>query len=257
LVLEKIIDIIESVAPLSHQEEWDNSGLQIGHKDADIASVLCCTDVTEAVIDEAVNRNCQLVISHHPLLFHAIKTIQGCSFQERVVESAIRNGIAIYSSHTAMDVWIHGVSGRMAEKLGISDYSILSPTISAEVGLGVIGELEKPVPIEQFLAQVKEIFHVPAIRYTRSVTASIKRVALAGGACAELVDTAVDAGADAFISADFRHHEFLQADGRIMVLDIGHFESEQYTKEIFRDLLRELPVDIYLSEADRSPVHAF
>lgn len=257
MLLKEIIDIIESVAPLSQQEEWDNSGLQIGHKDADITSVLCCTDVTEAVIDEAIARHCDLVISHHPLLFHGLKTIQGSTFQERVAEKAIRASIAVYSSHTSMDTWLHGVSGRMAEKLGINDYSILAPTQGENVGLGVIGTLPTPLSIEDFLSLVKRTFAVPAIRYTLGPASLISKVAMCGGSGAEFMEQAIQQGADAFISADYRHHEFLQGEGRIMLLDIGHFESEQYTKEIFAELLVGNGLSVVLAESDKSPVKAF
>jgi len=252
LILKDIIDIIESAASLSTQAEWDNSGLQIGHRDAEIASVLLCTDVTEAVIDEAISRRCQLVLSHHPLLFHPLSTIQGLTFQERVAEKAIRHNIAIYSSHTPMDVYRRGISAQMAEQLGIQNYQPLTPE-----GYGVIGNLPAPLQLEELLCQVKERFRPAAIRYTRPTGEKISRVACGGGACAEFLETAISQGAEAFISSDFRHHEFLQADGRIMVLDIGHFESEQFVKQIFLSLLAEAPLQLYTAEADKSPVLAY
>lgn len=252
MLLKDIIDIIESAAPLSTQAEWDNSGLQIGHNDADIASVLCCTDVTEAVVAEAIRERCQLILSHHPLLFHPLRTIQGLTFQERVAEQAIRHGICIYSSHTPMDVYLHGVSGRMAEQLGVTDYQPLT-----EEGYGVIGNLPKPLTAEELLSEVKAKFHTSAIRYTQSVRMTVSRVAFGGGACAEFLETAIAGGADAFISSDFKHHEFLQADGRIMVLDIGHFESEQFIKDIYRELLKDAPVQLHYATTDKSPVSAY
>ena len=252
MLLKDIIDIIESAAPLSTQAEWDNSGLQIGHNDADIACVLCCTDVTEAVVDEAIEKHCQLILSHHPLLFHPLSTIQGLTFQERVTEKAIRHDICVYSSHTPMDRWVRGISGRMAEQLGIVEYQPLTPE-----GYGVIGDLQKPMEAEELLALVKEKFHTTAIRYTRPVSRTVSRVALGGGACGEFAENAIEAGADAFISADFKHHEFLQADGRIMILDIGHFESEQFIKDIYRELLKGAPITLHYAEADKSPVLAF
>ena len=243
MLLKDIIDIIESVAPLSTQAEWDNSGLQIGHNDADIASVLCCTDVTEVVLEEAIREHCQLILTHHPLLFHPLSTIQGLTFQQRVAEKAIRHDICIYSSHTPMDRWLRGISGRMAEQLGITDYQPLTPD-----NYGVIGNLPKALQPEELLAAVKEKFHTTAIRYTRPVRPTVRRVAFGGGACAEFLEDAIRGGAEAFVSADFKHHEFLQADGRIMILDIGHFESEQFIKDIYRDLLKDAPI-VVLDEA--------
>ena len=252
MLLKDIIDIIESVAPLSTQAEWDNSGLQIGHNDADIASVLCCTDVTEAVIDEAIETHSDLILTHHPLLFQPLSTIQGLTFQERVAEKAIRHGICIYSSHTPMDRWLHGISGRMAEQLCVSDYQPLSADI-----YGVIGNLPKPLQAEELMALVKEKFHTSAIRYTQPVKTTISRVAFGGGECAEFLEDAIHGGAEAFISSDFKHHQFLQADGRIMVLDIGHFESEQFIKDIYRDLLKDAPIQLRFATTDLSPVKAY
>lgn len=255
MLLKQIIDMIESVAPLSGQMEWDNSGLQIGHMDADITSVLCCTDVTEAVMDEAIQMGCGLVLSHHPLLFHGLKTIAGATYQERVVEKAILHGVAVYSAHTSLDVVLRGVSARMADKLGVENYRILSPTGSPEVGLGVVGMLPKPLPVADFLQRVKDTFHVGAIRYTAPARTTIRTVALAGGACGDLWEEALRSGADAYISAEFHHHELLAAAaGQMMVLDIGHFESEQFTKEIFRDILAPVGLTVSMAQADVSPI---
>lgn len=253
-----IFDIIESVAPLSQQEEWDNSGLQIGSNEAEVSSVLLCTDITEAVLNEAVAKGCQLVLSHHPLLFHGLKTIQGNTVSERCAIFAIQNDLVLYSSHTAMDVFLHGVSGRMAEKIGIQEYEILSPT-QAAAGLGVVGNLEKPMLFQDLLGLIKAVFHTPVIRYTSPKQPTIQRIALCGGGGSEFMEAAVAQKADVFISADFKYHEFLAADGRLIVMDIGHFESEQFTKEIFRDLLAKgAPMlSLFFAQADQSPILAY
>ncbi len=258
MLLSEVINIIESVAPLSIQEEWDNSGLQVGVKEADVASVLLCTDITEEILEEAITKHCQLIISHHPLLFHGLKTIQGITPQERCVIRAIQHGIAIYSSHTAIDCYLHGVSGRMAEKLNIYNYRILSPT-AENVGLGVIGKLPKPIRFEDFLQQVKQAFGAPVIRYISPIHLQIQTIALCGGAGSEFTEIAIQQGADVYISADFKYHEFQQAVGRIGVMDIGHFESEQYTKEIFAELLQKHAptLNIYMAKHDKSPIQAY
>lgn len=261
MLLKDIINIIESAAPLSAQEEWDNSGLQIGDKEASVSSVLLCTDVTDSIVDEAIEKGCQLIVSHHPLLFHGLKTIQGQTMQERAVIRCIRADIGIYSSHTAMDSQLHGVSGRMAEKLGISQYRILHPMQGEEIGFGVIGELEEAIPFSKLLEETKRIFGPAAIRYIAPAGGEetpVKRIGMCGGAGAEFADDAILQGADVYISADWKHHQLLEAAGRIGIMDIGHFESEQFTKEIIADLL--LPYDeltLILAEADKSPVKAF
>ena len=254
----EIINIIESVAPLSQQEGWDNSGLQVGNRETEVARVLLCTDICDQTIEEAVAENCQMIISHHPLLFHGLKRIEGISRPERCVIRAIQTGIVLYSSHTAMDSILHGVSGKMAEKLGISDYKILSPA-EAETGFGVIGKLSESLALEDFLSLVKQTFRTPVIRYVKrneSEKNMISTVALCGGAGSDFLEDAIIQGADAYVSADLKYHELQSADGRINVLDIGHFESEQFTKEIFRDLLKD-KVECLLAKTDISPILYF
>ena len=257
MTAQEIINTIELVAPLGQQEGWDNSGLQVGQRQTDVCRVLLCTDVTDAILSEAINKQCQMIISHHPLLFHGLKRVEGLTMSERCVIMAIQHGIVIYSSHTAMDTYLHGVSGYAAEKLGITDYRILSPTAEG-VGLGVIGELPQPISITDLLKKLKETFVTPVIRY---VTAKdndqyVQTIAFCGGAGSEFIEEAVRVGADAYISADFKYHDFQLPDGRISVFDIGHFESEQFTKEIFRNLLQD-KVECILASADCSPIKTY
>ena len=252
MLLQEIINIIESAAPLPLQESWDNSGLQIGHTDADVTTVLLCTDVTECVIEEAQHRKAQLVISHHPLLFHGLKTISGMTPQQRIAEQAIRHGIAIYSSHTAMDVQPDGVSGEMAKRLGIEHYSILSPA-GAATGLGVIGDMPHAMTQHEFLQLLSTTFRQECIRYSNPTDRLLRRIALVGGSGAEFVSDAIEQHADAFVSADIRHHDFVDTLGTIPLFDIGHFESEQFTKDVFRRLLSHTPLNIIDAKSDLSP----
>jgi len=260
LKLKNIIDIIESVAPLSQQESWDNSGLQIGDKEASVSSVLLCTDVTDAIVDEAIEKGVDLIVSHHPLLFHGLKTIQGETMQERAVIRCIRSGISIYSSHTAMDCYLHGVSGRMAEKLGIYDYRILHPTESETIGFGVIGKLPEKMPFSALLQMVKERFGSSAVRYIapkEGEETMVETIGMCGGAGAEFADEALAQGADVYISADWKHHQLLDAVGKIAVMDVGHHESEQFTKDVIAELLVEHDcLTVILAENDLSPVKA-
>ena len=252
LLLYEIIDIIESAAPLRWQEEWDNSGLQVGNRDAEVKSVLLTTDITESVVDEAIIAGCQMIISHHPLLFHGLKQVCGQNPQARCVEKAIRHNIAIYSAHTSMDKYLHGVSGRMAEKMGIANYEILCPEADG-CGLGVVGELPNPIKPEEFLRQLKEVFEAQWLRYTRPVGESIRKVAFCGGAGADLAYAAIQQGVDAFVSADFKYHEFQELSGQIMVVDMDHWVSEHFTREIFAEMLAG-KVDIVMAKTDESPV---
>ena len=253
MLLRAIINSIESVAPLSYQETWDNSGMQVGDPGTDVRAVLLTTDITESVVDEAIMRNCQLIISHHPLLFHGLKQVCGQSPQARCVEKAIRHGIAIYSSHTAMDSYLHGVSGRIAERIGLGDYRILVEN-GEGYGLGVIGDLPVSIEAEELLCGIKERMQAPWVRYCAGAKPTVQRIAICGGAGAEFVEAAVAQGADVYLTADCKYHEFQASEGRIWLVDIDHWASEHFTRDIFRELLTPLGVECHTSEADRSPV---
>ena len=256
MILQDIINIIESVAPLSYQESWDNSGLQVGDRNAEIHEALLTVDVTESVVDEAISLGCDLIVSHHPLIFRGLKQLTGATPQERCVMKALRHNIAIYSAHTSMDSYLHGVSGRMAEKLGICDYRILIPSVShAEAGLGVIGDLLQPMDNEEFVAFVARVFATPntSLRWVEGSCKQVRKVAICGGAGAEFVEQAIAQGADAFVSADFKYHELQNAYQRITVVDMDHWVSEHFTREIFEQLLSPY-ISTRIARADMSPV---
>ena len=254
MLLKQIIDIIESVAPRRQQEEWDNSGLQVGDSSRDILSALLSVDVSEAVVAEAIREGCDLIVSHHPLLFHGLKHLTDSTPQERCVAQAIRHNIAIYSSHTSMDKALRGVSGRMAEQLGLQEIRILVPsTDDPRVGFGVIGSLPKPMLWSSWLKHVKQVFGAGFIRYTEPVHPTIHRAALCGGAGAEFIPHAIAAGADTYLSADMKYHDMQAAAGQIMAVDIDHWVSEHFTRDIFAELLQD-KVQVRVAQTDASPV---
>ncbi len=261
MILQDIINIIESVAPLSYQEAWDNSGLQVGDRNAEVHEALLTVDVTESVVNEAISIGCDLIISHHPLIFRGLKQLTGATPQERCVMQALRHNIAIYSAHTSMDSYLHGVSGRIAEKLGIRDYRILIPSVShAEAGLGVIGDLPQPMDNEEFVAFVARVFATPntSLRWVEGSRKQVRKVAICGGAGAEFLEQAIAQRADAFVSADFKYHELQNAYQRITVVDMDHWVSEHFTREIFEQLLSPY-ISTRIARADESPIkyHAF
>ncbi len=228
------------------------------------------TDVTESVVREAQAKQCRLVLSHHPLLYHGLRSITGKTEQERCVTEAIRCGIAIYSSHTAMDNYLHGVSGRMAEKIGLEAYRILvpqpvqpdydvrtgGPTRHAQYGLGVIGKLPEPVPFARLLAHIKDVFGAETLRYILPKEDKVQTLAMCGGAGSEFMEAAIQQGADVYISADFKYHGFQPAVGLIGVIDLDHWVSEHFTREVFAELLAG-KVETVVSEADKSPVRCY
>ena len=249
MLLREIINSIESVAPRSAQEEWDNSGMQIGDTGRDIQSVLLTTDVTPEVVDEAIMRGCDLIVSHHPLLFHGLKQVCGQTLQARVVETAIQHHIAIYSAHTNLDSVVGGINTRLAEKLGLKEISELVVS-----GLGAIGKLPQPIKYADFIEQIHATLECTYVRYTRPAREMIQTVALCGGSGAEFIGEAIAQGADAYLTADCKYHEFQDADGQIGLIDIDHWISERHAREIFRDIIEPLGIKCIISEADRTPI---
>ena len=254
MILQDIINIIESVAPLSYQEDWDNSGLQVGDRNAEVNAALLTVDVTESVVDEAIDLGCDLIVSHHPLLLRGLKQITGYTPQERCVLKAIQHNIAIYSAHTSMDSWLHGVSGKMAEKLGVKEYRILSES-QDNVGLGVIGMLPEPMRVQEFVAHVAKVFDIEGagLRYVEGKEERVQKIAICGGAGADLVNEAIAQSADVYVSADFKYHEMQAAAGQIAVVDMDHWVSEHFTREIFEQLLSPY-IHTHVAKADKSPV---
>jgi dinuclear metal center YbgI/SA1388 family protein len=360
--VKSICELIEEVAPLSLQESYDNAGLLVGDSQMEINSVLICIDVVEEVIDEAIRKNCNLIVSHHPLIFSGLKRLTSQNEVQRCVAKAIKNDIAIYAAHTNLDNVLKGVSGKMAEKIGLLNVRILQPkqngllklityvprlhsygvrqalfeagagqignydscsfnadgtgTFKAnekaqpfvgkidelhsepetrievilpdylknqvleallkrhpyeepaydfiplrnawnQVGAGVLGELEEPEDELGFLNRIKEIFHNPTIKYTNLLGKKIKRVALCGGSGSSFLPDALKAKADIYISGDFKYHEFFDAQRRILIADIGHFESEQFTKDIFFEIItKKMPTfAVQISDSKTNPIN--
>jgi len=342
--IKDITDHLESLAPRSLQESYDNSGLLVGHPSLPVHGILVTLDCTEQVVDEAIELNCNLIVAHHPILFKGVKKLTGQTYVERVLIKAIKSDIAIYAIHTNLDNVISGVNNKIADKLGLRNRSILSPkpntlsklvtfipkeqaenvivrlheagagnignykncsfrlmgegtylptesanpyqgemnkleradevrvevllpahleskvltalkrahpyeevayylsrleNINQEIGAGIIGELDQPMESLDFLNAVKSRMETKMIRHTTLLNRKVNNVAVCGGSGSFLLSTAIARGADAYVSADFKYHEFFDADGKILIADIGHYESEQFTKELLYEFLRE------------------
>lgn len=361
--LKEITSALEDFAPLAFQESYDNSGLCLGDSDKEAKAVLLTIDITEDVVDEAIKLGCNLIISHHPLIFSGLKSITGRNYIERCIIKAIKNDIAIYSAHTNIDIAPMGVSYMMAEKLGLQNIKVLSPlennllklvtfvplehsekvrnaifeagaghignydncsynlegngtfrgnentkpfvgisgkehnereirietilpthiktkVIKAllashpyeepaydiypllntykKAGLGAIGTIN-PTEEKLFLQKIKEVFNVTAVRHTPLRNKKIETVALCGGSGSSLLKDAIKAKADIFISGDFKYHQFFDNEGRILIADIGHFESEQFTKEIFYQILKKkFPTfAVHFSSINTNPINYY
>lgn len=355
---------LESLAPLNYQEDYDNSGLIVGHPDKEVHQALLSLDCTEAVVDEAIEKQCEVIISHHPVVFRGLKRFNGKTYVERVVEKAIKNNIAIYAIHTNLDNVTDGVNARICEMLELKNCRILSPksgllkklvtyvpeakaeqvrnalfhagagnigdysecSFNAEgtgtfkggedtnpyvgepgkrhyeneirietvypaameskllmalflahpyeevaydlynltnqhqqVGSGMIGELEEEMSGEEFLFVIKQSMDAKVIRHTALTGKPVKRVAVCGGAGSFLLKHAISAGADFFVTADYKYHEFFDAEGKLVIADIGHFESEQFTVQLLYDIIQKKFANfaVRLTEINTNPVKYF
>ncbi|MEG1562915.1 MAG: Nif3-like dinuclear metal center hexameric protein [Bacteroides sp.] len=245
--IKEIVSALERFAPLPLQDGFDNAGLQIGLTDAETTGALLCLDVTEAVLDEAIATGCNLVVSHHPLLFKGCKSITGKDYVERCIFKAIRNELVVYSAHTNLDNAPGGVNFKIAEKMGLKNVRILKPalglstcqTIDGQAGAGIVGELDERETELEFLKRIKKTFEVGCLKHNKLTGREIRKVALCGGAGAFLLPDAIKSGADVFITGEIKYHEYFGHEEDILMAEIGHYESEQYTKEIFYSIIRD------------------
>jgi dinuclear metal center YbgI/SA1388 family protein len=359
--IQEVTRLLEKIAPLRYQEIYDNAGLQTGNPQDEVRGVLVTLDCTEDVVEEAIERGCNLIVAHHPVIFKGLKSLTGRTYVERTIIKAIQHNIAIYASHTNLDNVQDGVNAKIADKLGLLNKKILvekpqtlmqlvtfipvedtdkvlsalynagagnigeysncsfqvqgegrflpstnaNPTIgeaernekvienrvevifpvykqdqvisalreshpyeevayylyalenkNQEVGIGMIGELTEELSTEEFLEYLKEKMKLPGVRYTVSEKTKIKKVAVCGGSGSFLIKDAIRQGADAYVTGDVKYHEFFDSEKKLIIADIGHYESEVFTKEIFYDRISENFANfaVYLSEVNTNPI---
>lgn len=362
--LGEVTAYLEALVPLSWQESYDNCGLLIGDKNTELAAVLISLDCTEAIVDEAIEKGCNLIISHHPIIFSGMKKITGSDYVQRTVIKAIQHSIAIYAIHTNLDHYAKGVNFEIGNRLGLTNLKILAPkkeqlfklvvfvpkenylqvnkalfeagagelgnysachfrtegigafepNSSAQpfigkigvyeeveelrieylvqnnkvgnviqnllathpyeevaydlipiansdttIGAGMIGELTQSMEEEEFLSHVKKTFQTGCIRHTHLLNKSIKRVAFCGGAGSFLLNEAKKQKADIFITGDYKYHEFFDAENQIVIADVGHFESEQYTSNLIADILNKkfTTFAVHLTGINTNPINYF
>jgi dinuclear metal center YbgI/SA1388 family protein len=359
--IKEIITVLEEMAPLAYAEDFDNVGLLVGNQEAAATGILVCHDALENIIEEAITKNCNLVVCFHPILFSGLKKITGRNYAERAIIKAIKNDIAIYAVHTALDNHQEGVNKIFSDALGLINTKILIPKenfirklvtytipenaqevrnalfnagagnignyencsfnskgigtymgnehsnpqvgerfefmqgdeIKIEVtfekhleniilkalfnshtyeevayeiyelqnqhqniGLGMIGELKNPMSEKEFLLFVKEKMQCEAIRHSSFIGKDVRKVAVLGGAGSFAIKNAIQEGADAYLTADLKYHQFYEAENKLLLTDIGHFESERYTKNYIVEYLRKkiLNFAVILSEENSNPV---
>lgn len=243
MIVSDLVDFLHSVAPNNFQEEYDNSGLLVGNYDDVITSVLVSLDVTESVLEEAIELGTNVIVSHHPIIFSGLKRLTKSNYVQRIVQKAIKHDINLFAIHTNLDnVYHNGVNTFIANRLALINVDILKPKADlmyneAKIGAGIIGELKNPMEEKAFLAYLKEKMEVNCIKYTALQQKPISRVAVCGGSGRFLLNDAIKQNSDIFISSDFKYHEFFDADNQIVIADIGHFESEQFTIRMLHEIL--------------------
>lgn len=258
LKVKEIAKAIEDFAPLSLKEDWDNPGLQVGDDEMEVTAVLLCLDVTEDILQEARKRDCNMIVSHHPLIFSGLKRLTGATPIERIAAAAVRDNISIYSAHTNLDSAFEGVSYEMAHMLGMKDCRPLERNTGGDgtQGLGVVGSVA-PTPKLEFLRKVKETFEVKDLRYSAQTPGIVvRKVALCGGSGGSLIKNAIRSGADVYICGDLKYHDFTSYGSDILLADIGHFESELCSRKILSRAIRSVYPNcvIYFSECEKSPI---
>ncbi len=259
--IQQVLEALEQFASLPLQESWDNAGLQVGLTGAEVSGALLCLDVNEQIIDEAISKGCNLVVSHHPLLFRGLKQIAGADYVQRTVMKAIEHHIVILSMHTNMDNVRGGVNWKMAERLGLSDVRFLQPADgkdaeTAGAGSGAMGEWPEAMDARDFVSLVKQQFSVQCACCNALLNRPIRRVALCGGAGDFLLDEAIAQRADAFITGEMHYHQYFGHEQQLQICVIGHWQSEQFTGEIFREILQQQcpSVKTFLTETNTNPI---
>jgi dinuclear metal center YbgI/SA1388 family protein len=259
----EVFDFLESIAPLHLQEKYDNSGLLIGSPEIPVTGVMVCLDCTESVLDEAISKGCNLVIAHHPAIFYGVKRLTGSNPTERIIRKAIKNDLVLYAIHTNLDNTLtHGVNERIARKIGLDIDGMLRPLPGSPdpaLGAGIVGYFPKPLTENQFLHLLKDLMKTQVIRHTRLINKPVQKIAICGGSGSFLLDDARKAGVQALVTADFKYHQFFDADGDLLVCDIGHYESEQYTINLLQELISGnfTTFAAHCTGINTNPVHYF
>ncbi len=276
--IKQVLEALERFAPLPLQESWDNAGLQIGLTEAEVSGALLCLDVTEAVVDEAIRRGCNLIVSHHPLLFRGLKQVADLNDVQRTVRRAIKEDICVVSMHTNLDNAQDGVNFKIAEKLTPppapprKERGETPPPAPPRKERGVVGmgdeqkpgqwvmlTLEAPMESRTFVEYVKDRMEAQCAMCNELLHRPIQKVAICGGAGDFLLDDVIAAGADAFVTGEMHYHQYFGHEQEIQICVIGHYESEHFTTEVLRDVIeRECPgVRCCIAETNTNPIRYY
>ena len=260
--IKEVIAALEQFAPLPLQEDYDNAGLQLGLTEAEVSGALLCLDVTEETVAEAVEKGCNLVVSHHPLLFRGLKQIVDADSVQRTVKMAIKNDVTIVSMHTNLDNAVGGVNWKIAEKLGLETgrqgVQGVQGVQGEKCGL-YVGTFAKPLSANDFISLLKTRMEAQCVMTNELLKREIRKVAICGGAGSFMLDDAIAQGADAFVTGEMHYHEYFGHDQEIQIAVIGHYESEHFTNELFREIIeRECKgVRCVMADSQKNPVRYY
>ncbi len=263
--IKEVIAALEQFAPLPLQEDYDNAGLQLGLTEAEVSGALLCLDVTEETVAEAVEKGCNLVVSHHPLLFRGLKQIVDADSVQRTVKMAIKNDVTIVSMHTNLDNAVGGVNWKIAEKLGLevrgARYEVRDTRCEMrgeKCGL-YVGTFAKPLSANDFISLLKTRMEAQCVMTNELLKREIRKVAICGGAGSFMLDDAIAQGADAFVTGEMHYHEYFGHDQEIQIAVIGHYESEHFTNELFKEIIERdcKGVRCVMADSQKNPVRYY
>lgn len=240
MTIHDIADYLDSEMHPEYQESYDNAGFLVGDASLECTGAMVAVDLTDAVVEEAIEKQANLIVTHHPFIFGGVKRITPQDATGRLIFKLIQSRISVYAAHTNLDNLKNGVNGILSEMLGLSGCRILRQLEgqpSPEIGAGMIGELPYPLPATMFLEQVKATLGLPLLRMSDIARPVVSRVAVCGGAGSFLIGDAIRQGADMYLTGDMKYHDFQRAEGRITLVDIGHFESEQFSRELIYSII--------------------
>ena len=259
--INKVLDILESWMPKDISEDFDNVGLLIGDASKNLKNIMVTLDSTVDVIEEAIDKDCNLIISYHPIIFEGVKKInEQKDYVQRAIVKAIENKISIYAIHTSMDNHPNGISSSLSKIIGLEKTSILIPKENnLKTGMGTVGYLKSKISEEKFLDLIKKKIKNSFIRHSNKTGKKISKVAVVAGSGSFAIEDCLINNVDALITSDLKYHKFFIENDRILLVDIGHFESEKHIKLVIQEYLKKkLPnFTILLSEKNVNPVNYF
>lgn len=261
LKVGELIDILNKWMPIELAEDFDNVGLIVGDKKSDISGIMVTLDTTEDVVQEAIDRNCNMIVSYHPIIFNNLKKITADSgYVQNSIIKAVKNNISIYAIHTSLDNHPEGISFFLSKTIGLENISSLisKPKINnINPGMGTIGILKKSMKEDAFLDYLKSKLNLKFIKHSKKLNKNISNVSIVVGSGSFAIKNSIEKKADAFITSDLKYHNFFEGNNELLLVDIGHYESENHIKNIIKEfLIEKLPnFTILLSEQNINPVN--